>query len=80
MSYRSEPVQRPHHDAARGDGDPAQRLDADLFRAALHTGLAGLVLLGTMPEGERRAEIEGWAGEAGVFLMAQNPRSREPGA
>lgn len=46
-------------------------LDADLFRAALQAGIAGLVVLGSLPAGPRRAEIEGWAGEAGLFLMAE---------
>ncbi|MGE0701132.1 MAG: LpxI family protein [Hyphomicrobiaceae bacterium] len=44
-------------------------LDAPLFRAAMGSGLAGLVFLGLLPDGERRAAIVAWANEAKMFLM-----------
>ena len=54
--------------------DLDQVLDAALFRAAMQSGIAGLVLLGPLPEGDRRREIVAWADEAGVFLMAAELR------
>ncbi|MDX2155505.1 MAG: UDP-2,3-diacylglucosamine diphosphatase LpxI [Hyphomicrobiaceae bacterium] len=45
-------------------------LDADLFRAAMEAGLAGIVHLGPIGTGERRRQITEWANEAGLFLMA----------
>lgn len=57
--------------------DPATELSAELFQAALHSCIAGLVWLGPIPGGERRMEIEAWASEAGVFLMSSADASRE---
>ena len=54
------------------DEDGAMRLlDADLMRAAMETGLAGIVLLGALPQGEAGAQLRDWANEARVFLMAE---------
>jgi hypothetical protein len=44
-------------------------LDRDLFKAALDSALAGIVVLAPLPEGEQADEIVAWANEAGVFLM-----------
>jgi DUF1009 family protein len=57
-------------DEALSAGGADAILDADLFRAAMSAGLAGIVYLGRLPEGERRSELVAWANEASVFLMA----------
>ncbi|MBS0242722.1 MAG: UDP-2,3-diacylglucosamine diphosphatase LpxI, partial [Proteobacteria bacterium] len=46
-------------------------LDADLFRAALETRLAGIVFLGGLPTGETLDQLKEWAREAKVFLMSE---------
>ncbi len=52
-----------------GPEAPEHLLDRDLFKAALDTALAGIVILQPLPDGERHNEIVAWANEAGVFLM-----------
>ncbi len=57
-------------DGNEGDNEPPEQcLDRDLFKAALENGLAGIVVLAALPDGERGNEIVAWANEAGVFLM-----------
>lgn len=46
-------------------------LDAPLMRATMESGLAGIVLLGKLPEGEQGEQIRAWANEARIFLMAE---------
>lgn len=62
-----------------GASDAHEVLTADLFRGALQSRVAGIVWLGRLPPGERRAEIEAWAGEAGVFLMGEADASEGSG-
>ena len=52
-----------------GPEAPEHLLDRDLFKAALDSALAGIVILQPLPDGERHDEIVAWANEAGVFLM-----------
>jgi DUF1009 family protein len=52
-------------------GAAVQALDATLLRAALESGLAGIVLLGKLPEGEPGEQLRAWADEARLFLMAE---------
>lgn len=54
-----------------GPDDVTQRLDAALMRAAMETGLAGVVLLGKLPDGDAGGQIRAWANEARLFLMAE---------
>lgn len=51
--------------------DDATVLDAALFRSAMQSAIAGIVLLGPLPDGDRRHQIIEWANEAGVFLLAR---------
>jgi hypothetical protein len=52
-----------------GTESPEALLDADLFRAAMTAGLAGVVVSAPIAAGEARGQVTAWADEAGVFLM-----------
>lgn len=49
-----------------------QLVDAPLMRASLESGLAGLALLGKLPDGEPGDQLRAWANEARLFLMAED--------
>ena len=46
-------------------------IDATIMRAAMEGGLAGIVLLGELPDGEPGDQLRAWANEARLFLMAE---------
>jgi DUF1009 family protein len=57
--------------ASLGREKTVQALDAPLLRACMESGLAGIVLLGPLPEGEHGEQVQAWANEARLFLMAE---------
>lgn len=52
-----------------GVESPEALLDADIFRAAMTAGLAGVIVTAPIAAGEGRGQVAAWADEAGVFLM-----------
>ena len=61
-------------DIAGSAGEPTQGLPTlEVFRALMAAGLGGLVCLGGPIPEDNRAELVGWANDARVFLMAEEP-------